>query len=189
MTILAFMMPVLEDDYEGTRQWTTFVSDACGFSVDIPEGYEVESFSSQSDGDSEPGSDLFDGGFLGGGQAEDICLVGAHADGVTYMVLCTDVRDFDLESAEEFVAQTEEFLALLSDPAISASLETVRLKKNRGVQLEIAAYGEDSVPGLQMIMRAYLVNDTLYTLAAGYFEGDGSRKQIRKFLRSFKLLN
>lgn len=166
-TVLFFMTPVIEMDPQEHVDWVTFTSDTYGFSVKVPEVYEVESDSSYP--------------FA-------TCNIGAYADGVTYLVSCGDDPFPHADSDRALADQTAEFVKMYAaEEGTSVSFTEIELGECTGVEIEMLE-GNPPDQDLQVIARTWIANGHIYTLGAVRMTDDMNRRAIRKFFRSFRLL-
>ncbi|MBD3284977.1 hypothetical protein GF338_01430 [candidate division WOR-3 bacterium] len=64
----------------------------------------------------------------------------------------------------------------------------IKLSGNQGVRLEIAISYEDDLPDMIVQQRLYIADNRFYILSTSYPADMKKRGNVRKFFRSFRLL-
>jgi hypothetical protein len=157
------LMPVLL----AAGDWVTVTSEEQGFSVKFPAAYDLS-----EDEQSPYPIQVYS------------CIDGDFS--YTLSCMANPLPDTGLEKmVDGFI---EEMITLYETWAEVKKYRSIKLRGNPGVELEIAVSYEDDLPDMIVKQRLYFVNGSFYILSASYPADKKHRNEVRKFFRSFKLI-
>jgi hypothetical protein len=166
VTALMFMMPAIPVDMKALDKWKTYTFEEQGFSIKMPLGPEMEY-------DESPPIPFF--------------FVSGYAEDVSYIVSCGENLNSNSDPKALLDEANSELLELYTQSGSAVKYRRVFLNGHPGAELDILM-PTDKSPEMRITSRMYITKERIYSVAAGYNENNPSRKAVRKFLRSFRLL-
>jgi hypothetical protein len=158
------LLPVLL----GAQDWVKVTSEKHGFSVEFPGEYDLTS--EEESGYSVQIYSCIDGDF-------------------SYTLSCMPNFMPDTSIREMIDGFVEEMVNLYQTWAEVRKYRRITLAGHHGVELEIAMSNAEDLPDMVVVQRSYFANGMFYILSVAFPDDVKSRKPVRRYFSSFRLLD